>query len=66
MPRGSKHELTGILLGNGPCPVLRVDDGGEWRLDISGRHHHLLGCRVRVSGTRSEFDMLDVNRIEPA
>jgi hypothetical protein len=43
-----------------------VDDGGEWRLDISGRHHHLLGRRVRVSGTRSEFDMLDVKRIEPA
>jgi hypothetical protein len=43
-----------------------VDDGGEWRLDVSGRYHHLLGRRVRVSGTRSEFDMLDVKRIEPA
>lgn len=66
MPRGSKQELTGILLGDGPYPVLRVDDGGEWRLDISGRHHHLLGRRVRVLGTRSEFDMLDVKRIELA
>nr|WP_256213461.1 DUF5818 domain-containing protein [Sphingobium sp. YR768] len=54
------------MLGDGPYPVLRVDDGGEWRLDISGRHHHLLGRRVRVSGTRSEFDMLDVKCIEPA
>ncbi|WP_394440577.1 DUF5818 domain-containing protein [Sphingobium naphthae] len=66
MPRGSQYELTGILLENGLYPVLRMEDGGEWRLDISGRHHHLLGRRVRVSGTRSEFDMLDVKRIEPA
>lgn len=66
MPRGSQHELTGILLGDGLYPVLRVDDGEEWRLDVSGRYHHLLGRWVRVSGTRSEFDMLDVKRIEPA
>jgi len=43
-----------------------MDDGGEWRLDVSGRHRHLLGRKVRVLGTRSEFDMLDVIRIEPA
>ena len=66
MPRGSQHELTGILLGGELYPLLRVDDGGEWRLDVSGRYHHLLGRRVRVSGTRSESDMLDVKRIEPA
>ena len=64
MPRGTAHTLTGILLENGLYPILRVDDGGEWRLDISGRYRSLLGLRVRVSGTRSGFDMLDVNRID--
>ncbi len=66
MPRGSQHELIGLLLGEGVYPVLRLADGGEWRLDVGGRYHHLLGRKVRVLGRRSEFDMLDVKRIEPA
>ncbi|WIW91086.1 DUF5818 domain-containing protein (plasmid) [Sphingobium sp. V4] len=49
----------------GASPVLRVDDGGEWRLDMSSRYRHLLGNRVRVEGRRSEFDMLDVEIIRP-
>lgn len=64
MHRGSRHDLTGILLENGCYPILRVAGGGEWRLDVSGRHRHLLGKRVRVLGTRAEFDLLDVARIE--
>ncbi|WP_010339570.1 DUF5818 domain-containing protein [Sphingobium yanoikuyae] len=66
MPRGTRHELIGVLLGDGPYPVLRMSDGGEWRLDVSRPFHHLLGQRVRVVGKRSEFDMLDVDLIEPA
>lgn len=66
MPRGSQHELIGLLLGEEPYPILRMADGGEWRLDMSGRYQHLLGRRVRIVGTRSEFDMLDVKRIELA
>lgn len=66
MPRGSSHNLTGILLDGGSFPVLRVDDGGEWRLDVGRRYSHLLGHRVRVLGKRSDFDMIDVERIEPA
>lgn len=65
MPRGTRHDLTGLLLANGPYPVLRVADGGEWRLDISSRYRHLLGQHVRVQGIRSEFDMLDVDMIVP-
>jgi Protein of unknown function (DUF5818) len=65
MPRGTRHELAGMLLGDGPYPVLRVADGGEWRLDCTRSCRHLLGRRVRVVGTRSDFDMLDVERIEP-
>ncbi|AMK26178.1 MULTISPECIES: DUF5818 domain-containing protein [Sphingobium] len=66
MPRGSRHDLTGILLEAGLHPVLRVADGGEWRLDVTGRYRHLLGRRVRVAGIRSGFDLLDVLQIEQA
>ncbi|AYO78921.1 MULTISPECIES: DUF5818 domain-containing protein [Sphingobium] len=66
MPRGTRHELIGILLGGDPYPVLRVADGGEWRLDCPRSCRHLIGQKVRVVGTRSDFDMLDVEQIEPA
>ncbi len=66
MPRGTRYELIGILLGGDPYPVLRVADGGEWRLDCNRSSRHLLGQKVRVVGIRCDFDMLDVERIEPA
>ncbi|WP_093087156.1 DUF5818 domain-containing protein [Sphingobium sp. AP50] len=66
MPRGSRHDLTGILIDNGFYPILRVADGGDWRLDVSDCFRQLLGHRVRGLGTRSGFDMLDVDRIERA
>lgn len=66
MPRGTRHELVGILLGDGPYPALRVADGGEWRLDCNRMYRHLCGQRVRVVGVRSDFDLLDVERIELA
>lgn len=66
MPRGTKHELLGVLIAAKPFPVLRMPDGGEWRLDVTGRCDHLLGRRVRVVGRRAEFDMLDVESITPA
>jgi hypothetical protein len=61
----SSHELTGILLDNGLYPVLRVPDGGEWRLEILKRHKHLFGSRVKATGTRDGFDLLAVEHIEP-
>lgn len=63
MPRGSHHVLTGILWEGHLLPILRVDDGGEWRLDVSGQHRQLLGRRVRVEGTRTDFDILWVDNI---
>jgi len=66
MPRGTQHELVGILLDNGPGPVLRMSDGGEWRLEIAKRHRHLSGSRVRVTGIRDGFDLIAVKHIEPA
>ena len=64
MPRPSRHELTGILLENGLYPILRVPDGGEWRLEILKRHKHLFDSRVKVTGTRDGFDLLAVDHIE--
>jgi hypothetical protein len=66
MPRGTRRELIGILLGDDPYPVLRVADGAEWWLDCSSSCRHLLGRRARVVGMRSDFDMIDVECIEPA
>lgn len=65
MPKGTHHELTGFLLeGDGFYPVLRVPDGGEWRLEVIQRYKHLLGHRVTVRGTRDGFDLLCVTRVE--
>lgn len=63
MPRGTHHLLTGLLLEGTIEPVLRVDDGGEWRLDLPGKYRHLIGRRVVVEGPRAGFDLLDVTRI---
>lgn len=66
MPRGAAHEETGVLLDDGIYPVLRLDGGGQWRLDPNCRYRHLIGQRVRVFGIRADFDLLDAKRIEPA
>jgi len=65
MPRGTHHDEIGLLLREGRFLVLQRDDGGRWRLDVSPRADALLGRRVRVQGTRSGFDLLDVRQIEP-
>jgi hypothetical protein len=65
MPRGTQHDETGLLLRDGRFLVLQRDDGGRWRLDADPAALGLLGRRVRVQGTRSGFDLLDVRRIDP-
>ena len=64
MPRGTDHDLAGLLLWDGYSLVLRVDDGGEWRLDTANGARRLTGRRVRVTGTRDGFDLLAVRSIE--
>lgn len=64
MPRGTAHELVGLLLRDGQSLVLRIDDGGAWRLDAPGRAWRLLGRRVRVTGTRDGFDLLAARSID--
>ena len=65
MPRGSHHDETGLLLEDRGQLSLSCDAGGTWRLDAAHAARRLLGQRVRVVGTRTEFDMLDVTKIAP-
>lgn len=60
MPRGTTHIIEGLLLEGTIYPVIRVDGGGEWRLDLPRAMRRYIGRRVRVTGVRSGFDMLDV------
>lgn len=68
MPMGSKHDETGWLNERDGEWILRRDEGGRWRLDVGmllrWKTRNLIGKRVRLIGRRSEFDMLDVERIE--
>lgn len=66
MPRGSRHEVIGLLLENRGGLVLDVEGGGTWRLDAGWRARRLLGQRVRIVGIREGFDLLSVERIERA
>ncbi len=61
MSIGSHHTLTGLLLDGGRYPVLRVDDGGEWRVDLPARYRSLIGKRVTVAEMRVGFDLLEVS-----
>lgn len=64
MPKGTRHDLEGLLLRDARgYMVLRVDDGGEWRLNANRKTADLIGNRVRVLGVRSGFDILEVTSI---
>lgn len=64
MPRGTSHEVTGLLLQDRNWLVVDVDGGGTWRLDTGWGARRLLGHRVRIVGKRDDFDLLAVKRIE--
>ena len=65
MSRGTVYDVTGHLnRGEAMLPILRVDGGGTWRLDTAHSLTALYGKRVRVVGTRADFDLLDVRTIE--
>ncbi len=72
MPLGTRYEVIGVLIRSelglaqraGPCP--EVDGGGTWRLEVPWRRtSHLIDERVRVSGTRVDFDVLVASSITP-
>ncbi len=52
-----------MLLSGGGRPILWLDGGGCWRLDLDPGFEPLLGRRVRVEAVRSGFDLLEVRRI---
>lgn len=64
MPLGSKHDETGLLLWEGNELTLQRDGGGRWRLNGPRALETLAGYRVRLTGTRSGFDWLDVRSFE--
>lgn len=63
MPRGSRHILTGTLCWTQRGYALRMDDGGQWRLDTMRPVRRYIDQRVTIEGIRSGFDLLDVHRI---
>lgn len=69
MPLGSTHFATGRLMHRNGRWTLRVDGGGEWRLDLGWRHGRrariLAERRVEIDGTRDGFDLLHVTRLSP-
>lgn len=68
MPRGTHHDVIGMLLWDRESLVLDVSGGGTWRLDIGWREmwrvRQLIGLRVKVTGIRDGFDLLAVVTIE--
>ena len=64
MPRGTRHELTGLLLRHGPTLIIRVKGGGEWCLDAPTHAWRLVGRRVSVTGVRDGFDLLDIQHLQ--
>jgi hypothetical protein len=63
MPMGTRHRVTGILLSSSRGPVLEVEGGGVYALDLDRDAARLFGQRVTVEGLRSGFDRLDVEWI---
>ena len=66
MPSGVRCIVTGHLLPGTTLPVLHVDGGGEWRLEMSWRYRRLIGRRVEIEGVRDNFDILNVVRAREA
>ena len=69
MPIGSHHGESGWLNDDRGELVLRRDGGGRWRLDVGlvlgWQARKLVGRRVKVEGTRIDFDVLAARKISP-
>ncbi|OAN54288.1 DUF5818 domain-containing protein [Sphingobium sp. TCM1] len=63
MARYRPITLEGLLMREGSQLVLRMADGGQWRLLTVGRQDHLLGRHVRVEGAREAHDIVAADRI---
>ena len=66
MSRGQHYTLEGHLLrSRAGFLALSMDGGGMWQLDGPRKMLALVGQRVKVSGTRTGFDLIDVNGFAP-
>lgn len=63
MARDRPIRLEGLLMQDGRQLILRMADGGQWRLLVLGKQDHLLGCHVRVEGVREGHDIVAAGRI---
>lgn len=66
MSLGNRRRLPGMLLNSARGPVLQMDDGGVYALDLDQSAQALVGQRVTIEGVRSGFDRIDVEWIGPA
>lgn len=55
--------LEGLLMQEGRQLILKMADGGQWRLLALGRQQYLLGGHVRVDGVREDHDIVAVDKI---
>ncbi|MFN7400417.1 MAG: DUF5818 domain-containing protein [Sandaracinobacter sp.] len=65
MPMGTRHTVTGELRWDDGNRIHRLEVGGGafWFVDLPRRGWRMRGQRVTVEGTRSGFNLLDVDRI---
>ncbi|HEX4693582.1 DUF5818 domain-containing protein [Sphingomonas sp.] len=63
VPIGTEHVVTGLLLVDRDRPVLNVDGGGTWRLELCSFAGQHFGDRVTIKGRRVGFDVLEVDWI---
>ena len=66
MPVGSRHRFVGRLGLARRGLLVHVEDGGVWALHADADATALVGKRVKVDGTRSGFDRIDVEWIAAA
>lgn len=57
---GTRYRLEGRLLMAARGPVLEIDDGGIWALDLFPEQRTHCGHRVVLEGIRVGFDRIDV------
>jgi len=63
MARYRSITLEGPLMQNGRRLVLRMDDGGKWRILTLGKQEYFLGCHMRIKGSREGHDIMAADRI---
>ncbi|PBN43565.1 DUF5818 domain-containing protein [Sphingobium sp. D43FB] len=65
MPLERPITLEGLLLLESGQLVLRMADGGQWRLLALGGQRAMVGRWVRIDGVRERHDVVAVERMIP-